>query len=498
MRKTLFALTTLAPLTAHAGGVFVGEAGTQAMERGGAFVAKADDPTAMSVNPAGLAKLARAQLYLGANLLNYSLSYKRAGVYPAQQRGPGEPAYVGTEYPTVENEATFQPIPYVAGGGMVGDLALAIGVFAPPGVPNREFPCVAGDEFCRMDESGAPAPQRYDVVDQHALVVYPSIAAAYRLHERVDIGARFSWGIASIEARNFPWSTANRTEDPLREADFDASVSDAFVPTFGAGVLIRPTDFLEVGAAYSYKSQVRAQGTGNARLGPEVLPGLQSQIVPKPDEMAECAPGGTTSALSTCIDFDMPQTFAAGVRWIFRDAAGGERGDVELDAKWENWAGASDDAITVDGQDMYTGVPLKTVYNRHGFQDVLAVRLGGAYRIDVARHDLTLRGGVAYDTAAAPVSWTRVDKDGRARTTIAAGAAYELDRWRFDLGVAFVIEGVQDVANVPVANPTVDNRVQPDPLQPSLPDDRAVYYPINAGRYDSGYFVGLAGVTAMF
>jgi len=498
MRKTVLALTALAPLTAHAGGVFVGEAGTQAMERGGAYVAKADDPTALSINPAGLAKLGKAQIYLGANLLNYNLSYKRSGLYPSQGRGPSDPSYVGTEYPTVENEASFQPIPYLAGGGTIGNLALAVGLYAPPGVPNRDFPCTAGDEFCRVDETGAPAPQRYDVVDQEAMVVYPSLAAAYRLHERVDIGARFSWGIASVKARNFPWSNRNTAEDPLREGDFSADVTDSFIPTFGAGVLIRPADFLEFGAAYSYKTQVRGKGTGNARLGPEVLPGVQTQLVPKPDAMTECATGGTTSALKTCVDFDMPQTFAAGLRFIMRDHAGGERADVEFDMKWENWADASDDAITVDGQDMYSGLPLKTVINKHGFEDVLAFRVGGAYRIDVAKNDLTLRAGVAYDTAAAPASWTRVDKDGRARTTFAAGAAYSLDRWRFDVGVALVTEGMQEVSNVSLANTNVDNRVQPDPLQPSLPEDRTNYYPINAGRYDSGYFVGLVGVTAMF
>jgi long-subunit fatty acid transport protein len=497
MRKFAFLLSTLLPLSAHAGGVFVGEAGSQAMERGGAFVAKADDPTALSVNPAGLAKTRGVEAYVGANLLNYSLSFQRAGSYRQQPRQVVQPAYVNTPYPAVENEASFQPIPFIAVSGRVGDLAIGGGLYAPPSVPGRDFPCRVED-FCQLDERGAPAPQRYDVVSQSALIVYPSVAAAYRIHPRVDIGARFSWGIGHIQARNFPWAgvTPNDSEDPRADADFDAEVNDWFMPTFGAGLLVRQTDFLELGASYTYKTQLRGKGNGTARIGPDAVPGTPVFLVP--DELALCAPGGTQAELKTCIDFDLPQMFALGARYIFRDGAGGERGDVELDVKWENWRDASDDTIVVDARDSFLGRRLYTTINRHGFQDVLAVRVGGSYRVDVGAHGLTLRAGFGYDTAAAPDSWTRVDKDGRARATFAGGAAYEIDRWRFDVGLAYVHEGSLTVTDDANPNPTFENRTQPDPLQPSIPPDRQAYHPYNAGTYDSGYLVGLVGVTARF
>jgi long-chain fatty acid transport protein len=498
MRNSVLAVTLLLPFGAQAGGVFVGESGSQAMERAGAFVAKADDPSALWLNPAGLVKAKKIALYVGANLLNYSLSFRRAGTYPNQMRD-AQPSYVGQAYPTVENEATFQPIPTLGAAFRLGRFAVGAGVYAPAAVPGRDFPCASSDQFCQMDASGAPAPQRYDVVDQKAMMIYPSLAFAARLHDKVDLGARASWGLAHIQARNFPWALPNAAEDPLREGDFSVDVKDNFMPTFGVGLLVRPIDALEIGVSYASMTQVRAKGTGNAVLGPEAAGPLGSQpfLEPKPDAQALCGTGGTMSAIVSCVDFDMPQSVSLGVRYVFHNGRGGERADVELDGKWENWSQASDDIITVDGQDSQTGLQLRPVYNRHGFEDTFAVRLGGSYNIDLAKHVLSLRGGLSYDTAAAPPSWTRVDKDGRARTIVATGVAYEIPGWRFDLGFGYVHEGSQTVQNVTPAV-TVDSREQPDVLQPSLFPEQQRAHPYNAGTYSSSYLVGLLGVTAMF
>src|SRR5690606_20327366 len=105
---------------AHAGGFFVPGAGPTGQGRAGAFAAKADDPTAISYNPAGYAKLDGTQLYVGANFLRLALSYQRAGVY--EPTGVDEPgAYEGQPFPLVENGSEntigfggFQVLPTLA------------------------------------------------------------------------------------------------------------------------------------------------------------------------------------------------------------------------------------------------------------------------------------------------------------------------------------------------------------------------------------------------
>src|SRR5262249_2871950 len=101
MKKTILALALL-PAVAHAGGILVGENGRQAMERAGAFVAKADDPSALVANPAGLANIDHMAIYIGLNLLDYNLKFQRQSV-----PGNGEPA----TFPLATSDSGLQPVP---------------------------------------------------------------------------------------------------------------------------------------------------------------------------------------------------------------------------------------------------------------------------------------------------------------------------------------------------------------------------------------------------
>jgi long-subunit fatty acid transport protein len=213
-----------------------------------------------------------------------------------------------------------------------------------------------------------------------------------------------------------------------------------------------------------------------------------------PDELARCAPGGTRASFKTCLDVKLPQLLTVGARYVGRDAKGDERFDVELDLRWENWGWASDDVAVIDARDTLLGAPVQAVVMRHGFRDVFAVRAGGSLRFG----QLSLRGGVSHDTAAAPPSWIRLDKDGKARTAFAAGAAWQHGGWRFDAGLALVLQPDVVVTDVPLDRPSYDQRQQPDVQQPSQHPYQQPFYPINAGVYESGYLIALIGTTRSF
>jgi long-subunit fatty acid transport protein len=483
---------TLVPAASHAGGILVGEAGSQAQERGGSFVAKADDPTALSLNPAGLVKAKNIDVYVGLNLVNYQLAFQRIVNQPIGM----EP----TSFPKMTNQANWQPVPEIVVVEKIGDkLAIAEGLYAPQGSPNRDFPCV-DPKNCTVDSRGTPAPQRYDIIHQEAVIAFPSIAVAYRPIPELDLGVRGSWGIATIKAHNFTWAAINHAEDPGYDGDFEASTKDLMILNFGFGALFRPTDFLEFGGSFSTGGKVRSKGTGDAILGDKVqFVSLHPIIEPVADADALCGTGGTVAELKTCIDFDLPRKAQLGGRYIFRDGAGKERGDVELDGRWEGHNASSDSLVTVDGQDSILKKRLDPTLIRHGFQNVWSGRLGGAYRFEVGKDQgMTVRAGFAYDTAAAPTSWTRTDIDGLARSTYSLGLAYDMQGWVFDIGFAVVHEGLTTVTRVANANPTYDNRTQPDPPQPLFDLNQQEYHPINEGTYDSGYLIGMMGVTASF
>ena len=513
----------MAPAPARAGGMFVPGFGPQAMGRAGAFVARADDPSALHHNPAGLAKAAGTVLQLGASLLDLSLDYQRAGSYEQAPASDGL-AYAGQPYPRVSDQSRpafgvgpLQAVPLLVAStdlatlgllepGGLGGLRLAVGVMAPQAYADRSF---APDyEFEAAGEP--PPPQRYDVVSQQALVALPSVAVAYRAFDVVDVGARASWGVARLAASSHVWGVRNYEEWVGYDGVFGLEVRDDFVPAWGAGALYRPAPWLEIGASYASAMHVDGQGTGTVTLGSGLgLGSVREEIVPVDDGDARCAPGGTADALSTCMRLDLPQTASVGVRWVLRDQAGSERGDLEVDVRWEDWSAASDYRIVVDGRTSLLLQRLEDVVVRHGLQDVLSVRAGGSWVVPLGARRVVVRGGLAHDTAAAPASWQRLDIDGAARTTLAAGLAYESGGLRVDLGGGVVLAGERTVSacNPDVANPgcppgsgdaPVDERTAPDPLQPTREPDEQQQSPFNAGIYTSHYVMLGLGVTARF
>lgn len=500
------AASLLTPRIASAGGIFAGEAGSQAQSRGGAFVAKADDPSAMMHNPAGLAKTENLAVFAGVNIVDFWQGFDRSGVYQTwPEADPGTPAFAGQEMPKIENSGNVQPIPMLIGAGRFGKLAVAIGLFAPQAYPNREYPDT-------VDAGGTalPNPARYDIVKQESLAALPSVAAAYRITPKLDVGLRLSWGFSTLKATSRLWALENHEEDPEKDAVFKLDVKDTFVPAFGAGLLFRPTDSIEIGAQYSSEMHLDMKGTGTTVLGSRS--GGMGLPVPEvgapPDNEALCAPGGAPGALKACASILIPMTATLGARYVWHDGLGREKADLELDVRWENWSAAKEIHVVVDAK--LISAPFSTLNETvlyHGFQDVVSTRLGGSYALDLGKSKdrLLLRAGAGYDTATAPDSWSRLDIDGSARLQLGAGAAYDAGSWRVDLGGAAIIEpdrtvtGPDPFSPPPNAEqPVQGDRTHPDPTNPKLFPNNQQLHPINEGLFTNGYIVVATGVTFLF
>jgi long-chain fatty acid transport protein len=468
---------------AHAGGQFVGDTGAQSMQRAGAFVAKADDPSAIFLNPAGIARLTTRQFQIGANLINLNLEFDRFGSY-----SDGQP------YPAVRNNGSAQPIPYVGLVWPIVRFAIGAGIFAPQGYPSRNFP----EQVVTANGAAQAAPQRYDSVQQSSQVIFPSLALAYRVTDKLSLGARASWGFGSFDSVTVVQGLPNPQEDPGDDSTNHLHATDSFIPAAGFGVHYAATEMLELGAVFNTPVAIRAKGSTQTTFGPNLQSLFSGTggpgIVPVPDAQARCAPGGTPERLAACLDLNLPATASAGARLIARDLAGRERGDVELDLRWENWSNASDYRVIVDGQNALLNRRLGDTIVRHGLQDVFSARVGAAGRMDAAFAQLELRAGIGYETAAAPPSWTRLDLDGAEHYTGSAGVGVEFDHFRLDFGVAYIVSPLREVRNVAIQNTSMQYRLQPDILVP-LTGDTPPYNPLNAGDYKSSYLIGSAGLT---
>ena len=535
---------------AHAGGLLLPGAGAVSTARAGASTAAADDGEAVVLNPAGVAKGEGTTVTLSAVAIEYAMEFQRRGTYDAVS-GEQYP-YANQPFALVKNDArpplgvdAFQPIPVAAIlsdlGGVLPHFRFGLGLYAPNSYPFRDM-CTQIGGTCRKykfnsDPNISPASNRYDVVKQEALILLPSFVVAYRALPQLDLGIRISAGRASIKQTTTIWgSLANFEEDVKKDDLVRIDAADDFVVGYGFGVTLRPTDYLELAAVYNSELDIHAKGTTTTQLGPgTTISGLPITIAPTPDARARCAPGGTMTALKTCLDFELPRSLQLGARYKVLNRAGRLVGDAEVDVNWENWGkhctaselsngtctSPSDFRLVVDGDAQIASgtLQLKDSIVSHGLQDTYGIRAGGSVRLALGAPDaagkpsteLILRGGLAYDTAAAKTGWLRSDFDGAARTTFAGGVALHVRQFEFSFGGAVIRETGLGNPNVgggaEPCNPSgrTDDTCSgqtvhqgPDPVTPISDSATQPLSPVAQGDYKAHYVLLMAGVSAWF
>lgn len=505
---------------ALAGGLYLPGIGAVSTGRAGASTASVDNPEALLLNPAKLADLPGTHVMVGASLIDFDLSFDRFGTY--DELSTRDVAWEGADHPTMHDDSSppigvgpFQIIPMIAVssdlGSCIPGLTLAAGLYTPQSYPFRSV----GADYHIDDPVEPPPPTRYDIVEQGAEFFVTSVGASYRISPKLDVGARLSVGVGRITARTFLWGLPNYEESTRNEAVFALDVRDNFIPSGGLGVAYRPTREIELAAQYTGELALVGEGTAEVQLSQYLtLAGIPAEITAAPDDEARCARGGTAEKLKACADLTLPMSASIAGRYRFFDANGRERADVELDLGWENWSGERSSSFLVVVDAKLNGlVSLKDGIIHHGFQDTFAARLGGSYHIPLGeqgQRELIVRGGVAYDTAAAKSGWERIDFDGAARTTLAAGASFRTERLQLDLGVGTILEGTRTVGEP--CNPTLldrgcdgqnrdalpEDRSGADPINPLFDSRSQAENPVNHGTYSSHYLLLMLGATARF
>ncbi|MDB4952843.1 MAG: Long-chain fatty acid transport protein [Myxococcales bacterium] len=536
---------------ASAGGLFLPGSGSISTARAGAGVASADDGEALALNPAGIAKSKGTVISIGIAAFDYIMSFQRNGNYDALANDAT--SYEGQRYPVVENDphpplgiGPVQPVPAIAiitdlgqdipalRSALAGEVHGALGLYAPSAYPFRNMSKVNGKTYTfNADFADPPPPSRYDILQQEAAIILPSVALSYSPHfiPGLDLGGRFSLGMAQLKSTVAVWGQPANYEEWIKaDGTVTLDAKQNFMPAWSLGAAYHPTPTIEFGAQYVAQMDIHAKGTALAANGPAVtLSGAAIVIVPPPDNVARCAPGGTTALLKGCVDLALPATATIGGRYKFLDGDGKMKGDIELDVDWENWSSdrVTNYLVVIDGQvatvsNPMNGIDLKDNLVRHGLQDTYAARLGGSWTIPVEEQAVIVRGGLSYDTAAAKPGWERADIDGAARTMIAAGASYKMKRTQVDLGFGVILEGTRTDSRT--CNPTgmaipgggtetgckpdgttgtgtdqlPDQRKGPDPINPLLGTNSQFENPVNAGTYKSHYLVFTLGFKTWF
>lgn len=242
--------------------------GTEALGRGGAFVAKASDPTAIQYNPAGLAEQRGTRLLLDGKWTLSSYELRRFGTFPDNPRDPATP-WGGAMHAKVHDTGGPSFAPFFAATtdfGTLDWLTVAVGVFGPSGVGNRTYP---------VGVAGAPAASRYDVVQPSSLIVLPTLAVGIKATDWLDVGL----GVHCVYGRFALTSTSfvdlgDGPMGPCKNAEYQPCDSLSRLDATGsswagtAGVLVHPSRAVSLGASVRTPISIDARGTATVLQAP--------------------------------------------------------------------------------------------------------------------------------------------------------------------------------------------------------------------------------------
>ena len=409
----LLAATVASPAFAD-GGYYQGALGARAAGRGGAFVARADDVTAVSINPAGLADLEGTVIEVGNQFSYNSYDYTRAPTLDyGQTPTPAQP----TTFAKVHNGTPWQPaLPFIGVSSRLGlrDWAFALAAFAPPGISKEQFP-----------ESGG---QRYMMVNREAIILNYAASAAWRFRDLFGVGVTLEW----IAVPRLDYSLVINANPAPGAANPVSSMYDILAQTAGSdpftfnaivGAWFRPAPSLQFGlAGQVVPANIVTHSTLTlTALDPATLGSITTVRNGNP-------------ANDVTVKLPLPLLVRGGGRYRHL-ADGRELYDVELDVEYETWSRAN--AFTVDSSGLVANalgsqhVVIGTITVPKQWKDVLSVKLGGDFNLVPERW--TMRAGVYYETAASPSAYANVDFPAGAQLGGALGTSLLLNRWELAL-----------------------------------------------------------------
>ena len=219
----LLGLALAAALPASASGTRVGLKDAFATARGNAFVATADNPSAIFYNPAGLTQLEGTRL--SASVYDISLSSKYSG--------PGG---------TAEMDNAYQAVPQVYYTWHPKDQpwALGVGAYAPFGL-STEWP--------------AGSPLRTFALKNELTYLTLNVVGAYQFSPTVSLGAGLTYNRADVDLR--------RALGVFGPTDLFRFKARGHAVGFNLGLLWKPDDHHAFGLSYQHHTNVSLSGTAD-------------------------------------------------------------------------------------------------------------------------------------------------------------------------------------------------------------------------------------------
>jgi long-chain fatty acid transport protein len=399
----VFSLMLLSSLS-FGNGLNLNSLGSRAQAMGGAFVALADDFSAIYWNPAGMGffntKVAGVYGTLIVPKGDYSLTVPLLGqVINAETQSKVYPGGLAAfYYPLTQN------------------LVLGLGVFTPSGL---------GSTWTGSDLAFLTGGTPYEWSSKIGMItIAPGLA--YRINDMISVGATFNLNYVMFDISQW----ANEVQlGPMTYFDLGQYSEDDNGWGIGGtfGILVKPSDMFSIGATLKTPSTVSLKGTAGITNFPILgaligLPLSQESEVKRDIDWPLQITGG--------LSFKPVQglTINADVQYTAWSKLGNDQGDIVSNYTDQNWAFF----MSLGGKD---SIPLR-------WKDATQIRAGLEYMVTPV---IALRAGYMYDPAPTPITTMNILLPSYDFNTITAGIGYTSGGLQVDVGFEYLMGQSRDL-----------------------------------------------------
>lgn len=405
--------------------------GGRALGRAGAFVAKADDPTAIYYNPAGLTKQKGTNILLSANAISLTHRFAPSDDVlgrKTRQFGDLEQNTALFVAPMIAAHFDFEALP---------DFDFGIGIYGPASSGRRtyqnQYPIQGASrsgKSASLTPSQSLAPNGM-IWDNTLVVAFPTISMAWRATEQLSVGI-------SLQAAYFDAQINTAMGGPAPGV-IKLDVTDAFTPTAVLGMMYAPVKSFEFGLSVRPPFQVSADGTATINT--------YEQRAQDDDSLSPLGTGGEVPLVDADgtrnndieFVFNHPLVVRLGARFIQPDF------DIEIDYLYQRQSVQEqydvrfkgDEArVPIEGGEPIVVTPIPEIADLRKYQDTNGIRIGGDYNVSDL---LALRGGYTWEQGSSPSKYTHLDFPGLDQQSFHLGFGLKFDLVDVDLGYAYVL-----------------------------------------------------------
>lgn len=365
----LLILSLLLPNTSSAGNP---AHGSKAAAMGTAFVAIADDPSAILHNPAGLTKSTGTNIYAGGTAVIPSTEFHN----------------LSGESEKTKDQVFFPPHLYLSSDFGMENIVLGLGVYSPFGIGGRKW-----------SENGLT---KYISTESTIATVSVQPTLAWQITPNISIGMGVFYMYAQNEAEMMVDQSFFGFQDGKSSIEADGSDWG-----YNLGILLTPFEKLSFG--FAYRSGVEIDQSGTAKLE-NIAPALQPLF------------GGSQFETNVHTTLNFPNLVSFGVAYMPTDKL-----TLGLDFEWGGWS--SFDKQDLDFENEIPGTGLSDASISLDWENAWIIKIGTEYLLN---DRLALRAGYSYVESYVPdhtLSPANPDADNH---NISIGFGYKINRWVVD------------------------------------------------------------------